>query len=145
MAAKVAFLLAAAMLLGLVSNSHAIEGTATFYTTYNRFCQYFAKFAAAAAWTDTASACYGNQDNGKMIAAVSDELWAGDKICGKMFTVRCVRGTNAVPNPCHSGTITVKIVDHCPGCNGTLDLSKEAFATIGNPVAGKIVIDYHQA
>ncbi|KAL5225713.1 hypothetical protein ABZP36_012352 [Zizania latifolia] len=93
---------------------------------------------------DTATACFGNKDNGKMIVAASDELWAGGKICGKMFTMRCVRGTNAVPNPCHGGSITVKIVDRCPGCNGTLNLSKEAFASITNPVAGKIVIDYHQ-
>jgi hypothetical protein len=35
--AKIAFLLAAAaLLLGLVSVSEAIQGTATFYTTYNR-------------------------------------------------------------------------------------------------------------
>uniref|UniRef100_I1Q4Q2 Expansin-like EG45 domain-containing protein n=1 Tax=Oryza glaberrima TaxID=4538 RepID=I1Q4Q2_ORYGL len=67
--AKIAFLLAAALLLGLVSVSQAIQGTATFYTTYNP------------------SACYGNQDNGRMIAAASDGLWAGGKICGTMFTV----------------------------------------------------------
>ncbi|KAF0904555.1 hypothetical protein E2562_035450 [Oryza meyeriana var. granulata] len=125
--AKVAFLLAAVLLLGFVSVSHATQGTATFYTTYNP------------------SACYRNQDYGRMIAAASDELWDGGKICGKMVTVRCVGGTNAVPNPCHGGDITVKIVDHCPGCNGTLDLSREAFAAIGNPVAGKIVIDYNPA
>ncbi|KAF0904556.1 hypothetical protein E2562_035451 [Oryza meyeriana var. granulata] len=83
-----------------------------------------------------------------MIAAASDKLWDGGKICGKMFTARCVKGTNAVPNPWHGGTITppltVTIFDHCPGCNGTLDLSKEAFAAIGNSVAGKIVNDYQQ-
>ncbi|KAG8084239.1 hypothetical protein GUJ93_ZPchr0010g8665 [Zizania palustris] len=95
------------------------------------------------AWTGVATGCFGNKDVGKMIAAASDELWASGNICGKMLTVRCIRGTNAVPNPCHGGSITVKIVDHCPGCNGTLDLSKEAFAAIANPVAGKIVIDYH--
>ncbi|EEE66249.1 hypothetical protein OsJ_22431 [Oryza sativa Japonica Group] len=42
------------------------------------------------------SACYGNQDNGRMIAAASDGLWAGGKICGTMFTVRCV----GQPTPC---------------------------------------------
>nr|BAD45611.1 hypothetical protein [Oryza sativa Japonica Group]BAD46067.1 hypothetical protein [Oryza sativa Japonica Group] len=96
--AKIAFLLAAALLLGLVSVSQAIQGTATFYTTYNP------------------SACYGNQDNGRMIAAASDGLWAGGKICGTMFTVR----------------------------TATIDLSREAFAAIANPVAGKVLIDYQQ-
>uniref|UniRef100_A0A0D3GK58 Expansin-like EG45 domain-containing protein n=1 Tax=Oryza barthii TaxID=65489 RepID=A0A0D3GK58_9ORYZ len=126
--ARVGILLAAALLLGLVSASQAIEGTATFYTVY------------------TPSACYGFQDQGTMIAAASDGLWDGGRACGRMYTVRCVRGTNAVPNPCNGGTVTVKIVDRCPspGCTSTLDLSREAFAAIGNLDAGRIVIDYNQ-
>ena len=46
----------------------------------------------------------------------------------------------------HGGTVTVKIVDRCPspGCTSTLDLSREAFAAIGNLDAGRIVIDYNQ-
>uniref|UniRef100_A0A0D9WTG4 Expansin-like EG45 domain-containing protein n=1 Tax=Leersia perrieri TaxID=77586 RepID=A0A0D9WTG4_9ORYZ len=125
---QVDILLVAAMLLGLVSTSHAIEGTATFYTVY------------------TPSACYGFQDQGTMIAAASDGLWDGGRACGRMYTVRCVRGTNAVPNPCKGGQVTVKIVDRCPspGCTSTLDLSQEAFNVIGNPDAGRIVVDYNQ-
>jgi len=78
-----------------------------------------------------------------MIAAASDQLWNGGKICGKMFKVTCTGPTNPVPHPCHDGaSATVKIVDHCPGCGGTIDLSQEAFATIADPVAGIIKIDY---
>ncbi|EAZ02158.1 hypothetical protein OsI_24247 [Oryza sativa Indica Group] len=140
--ARVGILLAAALLLGLVSASHAIEGTATFYTVYTRTfpnCSLILNDVFA-------SACYGFQDQGTMIAAASDGLWDGGRACGRMYTVRCVRGTNAVPNPCNGGTVTVKIVDRCPspGCTSTLDLSREAFAAIGNLDAGRIVIDYNQ-
>ncbi|CAI9293595.1 unnamed protein product [Lactuca saligna] len=109
----------------LVSMAIAIPGTATFYQQY------------------TPSACYGNTPGGVMIAAASHPLWDGGAICGKMFTVKCTGATNAVPHPFHDGkTVTVKIVDHCPGCGGTLDLSKEAFESIANPVAGVIKIEY---
>ncbi|THG08522.1 hypothetical protein TEA_002155 [Camellia sinensis var. sinensis] len=71
-----------------------------------------------------------------MIAAASDPLWNNGAICGKIFVVACTGATNPVPHPCTRNNVTVKIVDHCPGCGGTLDLSKEAFATIANTVAG---------
>lgn len=77
-----------------------------------------------------------------MIAAASDPLWGGGSICGKYFKVICTGPTNPVPHPCTGKSVVVKLVDHCPGCGGTLDLSKEAFATIANPVAGVIKIDY---
>uniref|UniRef100_A0A0E0LEX6 Expansin-like EG45 domain-containing protein n=1 Tax=Oryza punctata TaxID=4537 RepID=A0A0E0LEX6_ORYPU len=215
-------LAAAALLLGIVSVSHAIEGTATFYTTYNPSacygnqdngrmiaaagdglwnggkicgkmftvrcvggtnavpkCPTHATAAPSPSRSSTVvpaapppstspgrpspplpprrrqgrrrlptvpSACYGLQDQGTMIAAASDGLWDGGRAGGRMYTVRCVRGTNAVPNPCNGGTVTVKIVDRCPspGCTSTLDLSREAFAAIANLDAGRIVIDYNQ-
>ncbi|KAJ9543244.1 hypothetical protein OSB04_022951 [Centaurea solstitialis] len=92
---------------------------------------------------ETASACYGNTPQGVWIAAASDPLWNNGAICGTNFTVKCTGATNPFPHPCYEGkTVTVKIVDHCPGCGGTIDLSKEAFETIANPVAGVIKIDY---
>ncbi|XP_074369579.1 putative EG45-like domain containing protein 1 isoform X2 [Apium graveolens] len=100
------------------------QGQATFYTNY------------------VPSACYGNHDSGVMIAAASDPLWNNGAICGKTFTVTCTGPANPVPHPCTGKSVTVKIVDHCPGCGGTLDLSKEAFTAIANPVAGVIKIDY---
>ncbi|CAA0837299.1 Putative EG45-like domain containing protein 1 [Striga hermonthica] len=108
----------------LLSIALAIPGTATFYTSY------------------VPSACYGNKGFGVNIAAASDPLWAGGAICGKMYNVTCVGPTNPVPHPCTGKSAVVKIVDHCPGCGGTLDLSKEVFATIANPIAGIIKIDY---
>ncbi|XP_024960243.1 putative EG45-like domain containing protein 1 isoform X2 [Cynara cardunculus var. scolymus] len=93
----------------------------------------------------TASACYGNTPQGVMIAAASDPLWNNGAVCGKTFSVKCIGATNPFPHPCiDRKTITVKIVDHCPGCGGNLDLSKEAFALIANPVAGIIKIDYQE-
>ncbi|KAL1210546.1 putative EG45-like domain containing protein 1 [Cardamine amara subsp. amara] len=59
------------------------------------------------------------------------------------YGVKCNGAPNAVPHPCTGKSVTVKIVDHCPGgCPSTLDLSREAFAQIANPVAGIINIDY---
>ncbi|KAH0654821.1 hypothetical protein KY285_029703 [Solanum tuberosum] len=110
----------------LFSIALATPGTATFYTKY------------------VPSACYGNKAQGTRIAAASDSLWGGGKICGKTFNVTCTGPTNPVPHPCTGKSIVVKIVDHCPGCGGTLDLSKEAFSTIANPVAGVIKINYVQ-
>ncbi|KAL6873818.1 hypothetical protein ACP4OV_013900 [Aristida adscensionis] len=120
-------LLVATVLCLAPSPALADQGTATYYTVY------------------TPSACYGFADQGTMIAAASDGLWDGGAACGRMYTVSCAGGTNAVPNPCTGGAVTVKIVDRCPspGCQATLDLSQEAFAAIGNPDAGKILINYN--
>ncbi|XP_065628303.1 putative EG45-like domain containing protein 1 [Quercus suber] len=81
------------------------------------------------------SACYGNQSQGVMVAAASDTFWNGGAACGKYYNVRCTRDHN----------VTVKIVDHCPDCSSTIDLSREAFAKIAKPMAGIVIdIDYHQ-
>ncbi|WP_232324010.1 RlpA-like double-psi beta-barrel domain-containing protein [Catenuloplanes japonicus] len=41
------------------------------------------------------------------------------------------------------GKVRVKVVDQCPECaQGHIDLSKEAFAKIGNPVDGIIAVSY---
>ncbi|WVZ78819.1 hypothetical protein U9M48_026469 [Paspalum notatum var. saurae] len=127
MAKAAAALLLVAALLGLVAASLADSGTATYYTTY------------------TPSACYGYTDEGTMIAAASEALWNNGAACGQMYTVSCTGGTNATPNPCKSGSVTVKIVDLCPspGCQATLDLSEQAFNIIGNLDAGKIEISYN--
>ncbi|GLJ27214.1 hypothetical protein SUGI_0533570 [Cryptomeria japonica] len=96
-----------------------------------------------------ASACYGNDTSkflpGNMIAAASDPLWGNGGACGRQYRVSCAGPANGVPMPCKGGSVVVRIVDHCPGCGGTLDLSQEAFAAIANPVAGIIKINYQQA
>ncbi|KAG7540907.1 RlpA-like domain superfamily [Arabidopsis thaliana x Arabidopsis arenosa] len=119
------FLVVSTVLVFLFSSSYATPGIATFYTNL------------------IASACYRGTQEGVMIAAASDILWNNGRVCGKMFTVKCTGPRNAVPHPCTGKSVTVKIVDHCPsGCASTLDLSREAFAQIANPVAGIINIDY---
>ncbi|MBA0833956.1 hypothetical protein Goarm_006362 [Gossypium armourianum] len=63
--------------------------------------------------TKLTSACFRNQDQGKMIAVAGDALR-------------------------DNGTI----VDHCPSCPLTIDLSQEAFTIIVKPVAGIINVEY---
>ncbi|KAJ0608011.1 putative rlpA-like protein, double-psi beta-barrel [Helianthus annuus] len=96
----------------------------------------------------TASACYGYQDQGAMIAAANQDLWQGGAVCGKYFQVTCTGALNqGVPHPCTSTpTVTVMITDFCPppGCKGNLDLSHEAFSTIADPSAGGVKISYQQ-
>ncbi|KAG1330804.1 putative EG45-like domain containing protein 1 [Cocos nucifera] len=80
-----------------------------------------------------------------MIAAASDAIYANGAACGRRYSVRCTGATNPVPHPCTgSGGVVVTIVDHCAGCQATLDLSYQVFAAIANPIAGKIKIDYTQ-
>ncbi|XP_028775406.1 EG45-like domain containing protein [Neltuma alba] len=113
----------------LFAAASAASGTATFYTEY------------------VPSACYGYQDQGTMIAAAGDSLWNNGAACGKRYRIRCTGGTNqGVAQPCRSGTVTVKIVDRCPspGCQATIDLSRQAFAAIADPDEGKIRIEYTQ-
>jgi hypothetical protein len=84
---------------------------------------------------------------GTMIAAASEVLWNGGAACGDRYVVSCKGATNdGVPHPCTGRTVTVQIVDLCPspGCQGTIDLSQEAFATIANPDAGKVQIEYRR-
>ncbi|CAI0394097.1 unnamed protein product [Linum tenue] len=103
------------------SPASAIAGTATFYTTY--------------------VPCYGLEDQGVMIAAVSDPLWNNGAACGRMYNVRCTD-----PRNCKAGSVTVRVVDRCPspGCQVTLDLSQEAFTQIADPDVGRINIEYNQ-
>lgn len=94
-----------------------------------------------------ASACYGYEDHGVMIAAASEAIFNNGAACGQYYQVTCISGTNAgTPHPCWgSGTVVVKIVDRCPdGCRSTIDLSQEAFASIADPNSGVINISYQQ-
>ncbi|XP_056167654.1 EG45-like domain containing protein [Syzygium oleosum] len=94
------------------------------------------------------SACYGFEDQGMMIGAASKALWNDGGACGQYYQVKCVGARNqGVPMPCYgSGTVVVKIVDRClPNlCRGTIDFSQEAFASIADPNAGDINIQYQQ-
>ncbi|CAA2992671.1 Hypothetical predicted protein [Olea europaea subsp. europaea] len=109
----------------LISMATATAGSATFYTEY------------------VPSACYEYNDQGTMIAAANPSLFNNKAACGKSYKVKCTGAINQGPNPCRGGTITVKIVDLCPGCGkNQLDLSQPAFSMIANPDAGRIRIHY---
>lgn len=66
------------------------------------------------------------------VAAMDMPEWNGSAPCGE-----CV----AVSGP--KGSVTVRIVDLCPGCEkGHLDLSMEAFAKIADIAAGNVPISW---
>ncbi|MED6197876.1 hypothetical protein PIB30_060946 [Stylosanthes scabra] len=115
-------------IFSLVSVSSAISGTATYYTTY------------------TPSACYGYTDEGTLIAAAPAGIYNNGAACGRMYRITCTSGTNAgVAHPCTGASVTVKVVDLCPGCgDGQFDLSQEAFSQIADINEGRINIDYTQ-
>ena len=70
--------------------------------------------------------------NDLRVAAMNMPDYAGSAVCGA-----CV----AVEGP--SGTITVRIVDLCPGCaSGDLDFSESAFAEIADPALGRVPISW---
>ncbi|KAJ4849059.1 hypothetical protein Tsubulata_029537 [Turnera subulata] len=92
----------------------------------------------------TPSACYGDQDQGVMIAAANDAIWNNGSACGQFYEVICISGTNS-DTGLGSSTVTVMIVDHCPsGCRGTIDLSQEAFASIADLSSWIINISYQK-
>ncbi|KAK3014273.1 hypothetical protein RJ639_008973 [Escallonia herrerae] len=91
-----------------------------------------------------ASACYGNQDQGVIIAAVGESMWNNRAACGRRYTIRCTGPTNqGIPQPCTGSSVTVSVVDRCAGCGANqFDLSQQAFSRIANTDAGRIRIDY---
>ncbi|PWA13622.1 barwin-related endoglucanase [Artemisia annua] len=116
------------MVACLTSVAHAIAGQATFYTP-----------------PYIPSSCYGNVDQGNMIAAANSGLFANRAACGTRYRVTCTSGTNSVPQPCTGNSVDVTIVDLCPGCaSNQIDLSQEAFAVIANRDAGRINIEYNR-
>ncbi|TYG89222.1 hypothetical protein ES288_A12G082500v1 [Gossypium darwinii] len=117
------------MVTCLISFTSATPGFVTFYTKYVH---------------EYSFACFENQDQGKMIAAIGDALWHNGTVCEKMFTVKCMGPRNPVPLPCTGKSVTIKIIDYYPGCPSTIDLSQEAFTIIANLVAGIINVDYKQ-
>lgn len=81
---------------------------------------------------DGTGACGFPASNDFMVAAINDEQYSKAN-CGK-----CV----AVTGP--NGTVVVRIVDKCPGCDsGDLDLSQTAFSKIAKLSAGRVKITWH--
>ncbi|KAL3751142.1 hypothetical protein ACJRO7_012026 [Eucalyptus globulus] len=79
-----------------------------------------------------------------MIATASHAFSAGGAACGSTYRVTCIGAAySGTRDPCTGRSVEVRIVDRCPGrCAGTIDLSKEAFETIANSVAGIVKVTY---
>lgn len=68
-----------------------------------------------------------------MVAAMNHTDYAGSAACGEFVAVTGPRGS-----------VTVRITDQCPECRpGDIDLSEQAFATIADPVAGRVPISWY--
>jgi len=67
-----------------------------------------------------------------MVAAMNTADYAGSAVCGA-----CI----AADGP--KGSVTVRIVDRCPGCaKGDVDFSESAFARIADIAAGRVPISW---
>jgi expansin (peptidoglycan-binding protein) len=75
---------------------------------------------------------FGPSPNDLNVAAMDQSEWSGSAVCGE-----CV----AITGP--KGSVTVRIVDLCPGCEtGHLDLSQQAFAQIADVSAGRVSVTW---
>lgn len=69
------------------------------------------------------------------VAAMNEAEYDGSAVCGGCALVKGVRGE-----------VLVRIVDRCPECErGHLDLSREAFAKVADPVDGRVPITWKMA
>lgn len=84
---------------------------------------------------DGGGAClFDHPSDDLMVAAMNTRDYETSKACGARVQVRAADGA----------TITVRIVDECPGdCQvGQIDLSQEAFARLADPTLGRIPITW---
>lgn len=87
-----------------------------------------------ATWYDAdgTGACGSKTSNASLVAAMNGAQYSKE-VCGKCAEVKGPRGT-----------VTVKILDKCPGCKeGDLDLSETAFAKIAKLSEGRVKITWH--
>lgn len=81
---------------------------------------------------DGTGSCSFEASPAPLVAAISAADYARSAWCGACAEV-------AGPD----GRVVVRIVDRCPGCKpGGLDLSREAFAAIAPPAAGRVRISW---
>lgn len=91
-----------------------------------------------------ATACFGNEEQGPDVVAVSQAVFNNKDVCGKQMSVTCIGGKK--PAKCRStNKIFVKIVNVCPPdiCPGDMDicLSKEAFTQIADINSEEVQVD----
>jgi expansin (peptidoglycan-binding protein) len=84
---------------------------------------------------DGTGACsFDASPNDLLVAAMNAPDYATAAWCGA-----CLEVTGG------SGTVTVRVVDECPGCqHGDLDLSPQAFQMLGPLSAGRVSITWHE-
>ncbi|CEP08968.1 hypothetical protein [Parasitella parasitica] len=78
--------------------------------------------------------CGDTSSDDEMVAALSSSLMDGSNsdLCGKSISVKS-----------SSGSVTLKVVDSCPGCSkGDVDMSKAAFKKLGELNQGRIPISW---
>jgi expansin (peptidoglycan-binding protein) len=76
--------------------------------------------------------CLLDRSSDLMVAAMNATEYENSQACGAYIEVTGPRGT-----------VTVKIVDQCPGCKpGDIDFSPQTFARIADPVAGRVRISW---
>ncbi|KAJ3695973.1 hypothetical protein LUZ60_001350 [Juncus effusus] len=121
---------------GITSQGPAYAGITYPYI----YCPGIASYYTAPYTHPLTSACYGNTDEGTMIAAASTAIWDNGATCGRMYTITC----NKADNPCTGATVTVKVVHYCQNCDGTFALSQEVFQNLStNLGVGSIKIEYY--
>ena len=82
--------------------------------------------------TGDGACTFGKSPNDLMVAAMNAAEFDNAAYCGAYIQVHGPKGT-----------VTVRIVDLCPGCNaGHLDLSREAFAAIADLPQGVVPITW---
>ena len=82
----------------------------------------------------TGNCSFDASPNDLLVAAMNQPDYAHAVWCGA-----CVNVTGP------KGSVTVRIVDQCPGCaRGALDLSTQAFDMIADHAAGRVPITWHE-
>jgi len=82
----------------------------------------------------TGNCSFDASPNDLMVAAINGPDYQTAALCGA-----CLEVTGP------KGSVTVRVVDQCPGCkHGDLDLSPQAFQVLSPLAAGRIPITWHQ-
>jgi hypothetical protein len=97
---------------------------------------------------DAASTCYGNEPPAShgLFAAASPDIYQNGAACGTYYNITCTGATSGKADACTgTPTVTVEIIDVCPGCSEPgFDLSETAFTQISYESVGRININYNQ-
>ena len=80
--------------------------------------------------TGDGNCMFGPSPNDLMVCAMNNTEYNGSSVCGASIHVKG-----------RMGEITLRIVDRCPECSvGNIDVSKEAFAKIDDPIRGRVPV-----